>query len=249
MKKLKLIGIIVLTIALGSCSHYYYMPNIQNVPLFSDKNEFHSTLANGNGQETSTTEIQLAYSITKNIAVMTNLMFANGGKSSSDNWGKGNYYEGAFGYYKPLNNFCVIECYMGYGNSTQQHHYQISGNDAGTANLSFEKLFIQPNIGVSFRGLDFALSARISRVSFYDIMNNATDYYKLDIDAIAVNKMSYLFEPAITIRFGWKNFKFQFQSSSTKNMSHSHLRFEKSNSNLGVYVTLGRKSKKRISEY
>ena len=249
MRRPKYIIAIFLVVDLCACSHYYYIPNIQNVPLFNEKNELHATLLGGGGREISTTEFQLAYAMTNNMAIMTNLMYAKGGELSSKNWGKGNYYEGAFGYYKPLFDFCVVECYLGYGNSNQHHHFSTSVDDARNTELSFTKFFVQPDIGISFRGLEFALSARMSRVLFYNIKNYATDYYKSEIDAIADNKLSYLFEPAITIRFGWKNLKFQFQSTSTKNLSHSTLRFEESNVSLGVHVTIGRREKKRISEY
>jgi len=39
MKK-QLIALLFLPVLFCSCSHYYYVPNSQNVPLFREKNEY-----------------------------------------------------------------------------------------------------------------------------------------------------------------------------------------------------------------
>ena len=104
-----------LVVLLSSCSHYYYIPNIQNVPLFKGKDEYRISGAYGGGDKSSCIEVQAAYSVTDKIGIMTDFMSAKGGNVSGKNYGKGNYFEGAIGYYKPIKRTGVIEIYGGLG--------------------------------------------------------------------------------------------------------------------------------------
>ncbi|MDY0342314.1 MAG: hypothetical protein RBR28_02005 [Lentimicrobium sp.] len=250
MKKSSIVLIVFLTLTLSSCTHYYYIPNAQNVPLFQEKNEFHGTIAVGGGQEISTTEVQAAYAITDNLALMANFASARGGEKSDINWGRGKYLEGAVGYYKPFDEILVAEVYAGLGVSNQYHQYGTKDYNNGIAELSFVKYFLQPSVGVAHRAFDIAISTRFSRVSFFDIdnkitMDNSALYH---VDTIARNKVSYMFEPALTIRGGWKNVKVQLQFSHSKNLTHPNLQFEKSNGSLGLFFTIANRYRKTVPE-
>jgi hypothetical protein len=248
MKKQSIKILMILAIALSSCAHYYYIPNVQNVPLFKEKNEFRAIVTEGGTDEISTTEIQAAYSITNNLAVMTNFMSANGGERTDNSWAKGKYLEGAFGYYRPFDKFGVFEVYGGFGSGNQHHQYGTKDIDNGTADLSFVKCFLQPSLGFTFHAVDIAFSTRLTRLSFYNIDNkiksNTESHY---VDTIAQNKVSYLFEPAITLRGGWKYVKVQLQLSKSKNITHPNLRFEKTNLSLGLYFTIAKRYRKNKS--
>ena len=73
----KSISVIVLfVIILSGCTHYYYAPNVQNVPLFTGKNEFRLSgqfgytvwdLIELGDQQTTCIDLQSAYSLTNNI--------------------------------------------------------------------------------------------------------------------------------------------------------------------------------------
>jgi hypothetical protein len=52
---------IFLAIWLSGCTHYYYVANVQNVPLFKEKNEFRLSGAYGFGDYSECTEVQAAY--------------------------------------------------------------------------------------------------------------------------------------------------------------------------------------------
>jgi len=240
MKKQSITVTFILAIAMSSCTHYYYIPNVQNVPLFREKNEFRGTIAAGGGEEISTAEVQVAYSVTKNLAIMTNFMSGKGGEVEDNNWAKGKYLDGAVGYFKPFNEFGSFEIYAGFGACNQHHQYGTKDYSDGTADLSFVKYFLQPSLGLTFRAFDIAISTRFSQLSFYKVdnqitMDNIELYY---VDTIAQNKKSYLFEPALTIRGGWKNVKVQLQFSASKNLTQPNLRFEKSNISIGIYFTI-----------
>lgn len=242
MKK-QTILILILVAAMSSCTHYYYMPNVQNVPLFREKNEVRATIASGGGAETSTTEIQVAHAVTNNFAVMTNFMAAKGGDKADRSWARGSYIDAGVGYYKTISEFGVFEIYGGLGSSNQHHEYGSSSSVNGTADLHFNKLFLQPSFGFTFRAFDIALSARLSRVTFGRIDNNITNDIEFDyVDSISRNRNSLLFEPALTIRGGWKHVKIQLQFVTSKNLSHPNLRFETQTLSIGLFFTLNRKN-------
>ena len=83
----KSISVIVLfVIILTGCTHYYYAPNVQNVPLFTGKNEFRLSgqfgytvwdLIELGDQQTTCIDLQSAYSLTNNIGLMINYMTAH----------------------------------------------------------------------------------------------------------------------------------------------------------------------------
>ena len=87
------ITILFYSVLLCSCSHYYYVSNVQNVPLFREKNEYRISGIYAVGDETTCAEVQAAYSVTGKIGIMADFMTAKGGNVSDNNWGKGNYFD------------------------------------------------------------------------------------------------------------------------------------------------------------
>jgi len=229
---------------LSSCTHYYYVPATQNIPLFKEKNEARVLAAYGGGSESSAVELQAAYSLTNNLAVMTNFISARGGNLSAENWGKGNYAEGAVGYYKPFDSAGVFEVFGGVGAGSQQHRYA-TANYFSTSRLGFTKLFIQPSLGLTFRGFDVAFSTRVCNLNFWQVRNqiDPTNSNYLVVNDISQARNSVLLEPAITIRGGWKYVKLQLQFLTSSNLTNRNLAFEKVYGSAGIYFTLAKRYK------
>jgi hypothetical protein len=234
--------------------------NTQNVPLFREKNEYRISGSVGTGTESASAEIQAAYSVTRNFAVMTNFMSAKGIDNTSDSWGKGNYLDGAIGYYKPFGKSGVFEIYGGLGGSNQQHQYRnvifdpnipASGNpEAGTSHLSFTKLFIQPSVGLTLNGFDCAFSTRFCRLSYNKIDNqiqvllNENEFENLN--TIVQNKNFLFFEPALTVRGGWKNVKVQLQGATASYLNNNKWFFDEFHVSIGLYVAITKRYLKYI---
>jgi hypothetical protein len=255
MKK-QIIKFIFLSVLLQSCSHYYYVPSVQNVPLFKGEKEYRLSGAISGGEESVCTEVQAAYSVTKNIGIMSDFMSAKGGEiSDNEDWAKGNYIDGAIGYYKPINKYGVFEIYAGLGESSQHQHYMnpfyrngtFSRSFGGTSDLSFTKIFVQPSFGLTCNGFDIALSTRISILSFNGIVNqisgNSDEYNLLNN---ITNENHLLFEPAITIRGGWKYVKLQFQAATASCLFNPDLRFENYHIGIGLYIAFAKRHLKDI---
>ena len=250
--------ILFLAVLLSSCSHYYYVANVQNVPLFKEKNELRFSGAFAFGDESTCIEAQAAFSVTDNIGVMANYMHAQGGEVSNEDYGKGNYYDGAIGYYKPIKDFGVFEIYGGIGGSNQHHEYSSFRYDDNTgtyhdvydgkSDLSFMNLFIQPSFGITFDFFDVAFSTRFCRVSFTNIEKNIFGNTYLYDEINTISDKSYLYlEPAITLRGGWKYIKIQFQASYAGNLNSPRIYIgEEAHISVGLYFTLAERLKKNV---
>jgi hypothetical protein len=248
MKKRAIIAILF-AILLPSCTHYYYVSNVQNIPMFTEKDEYRISGTIGGGDESSCIEFQSAYSPTDQIGVMANFMYATGGnESDNDGFAEGSYLEGAVGYFKPLGNGGVFEVYGGLGGGSQHHqytsyNYDYGSQNVGYADLSLVRLFVQPSVGLSYHIFDVALSTRICSLDYTKVENHVSNEYS-DFSDIS-SKTHYLLEPAITLRAGWKTVKLQFQASYVTYLNNPRMYFyEESHISIGVYVSLAGKNKK-----
>lgn len=234
-----------------ACSHYYYVPNVQNVPLFIEKNEYHLAAYYGGGDESACAEIQTAYSASNNIGLMANFMSAKGDNDSRKSSAKGYCLEGAIGYYKPFAEFAVFEIYGGYGGGNQHHTYYDSYNHVseGTADLSFSKLFVQPSFGLTFDAFDIAFSTRICKISYNKINNHITgNSYENEKIKTLSDKNHFFAEPAITVRGGWKNLKLQVQAEYSGYLNSPKLNFfEDSHLSIGLYFKIAERYKSSTS--
>jgi hypothetical protein len=247
MKK-QLIALLFLPVLFCSCTHYYYVPNTQNVPLFREKNEYRFSGTFAVGEESYCKEFQAAYSVTDHIGFMANFMSAKGGTiSDNDDWGRGNYLDAAIGYFKPVSKYGVFEVYGGIGGSSQHHHYMrlsymngtISGSSGGFSDLSFTKIFVQPSFGFTLNAIDIAASSRISLLSFNSVVNQISSNQN---EYNTINNISgeiHLFlEPAITIRGGWKYVKLQLQASTASYFNNPDLHFESYHLSIGLCIAI-----------
>jgi hypothetical protein len=242
MKNLK-ITILFLAVLLCSCNHYYYVANVQNIPLFREKKEYRFSGIYAFGDESNCIEVQTAYSLSDKIGIIANYMSARGGDVSGKNYGKGNYFDGGVGYYKAIKNHGVFEIYGGLGGSTQHHEYTSNYYHyyEGKSDLSFIKLYVQPSFGLTFNLLDIAASARICRLSFTNV------YYSnyLNDNLRILSDKSHLFlEPSITLRGGWKNIKVQVQASYARYLNSPILYIgEEAHLSIGLYFMLAERFK------
>lgn len=231
----------------GGCAHFYYLPGNMNVPLFTEKNEFRGSAALGGGLTTAGIDVQTAMSLTDHIGIMANYMHSKyyPDDIEDNNLINYNYFEGAAGYFKPFEKFWIFEIYGGIGSASQHHEYYAWPENVyrGQANLTFMKYFLQPSIGVTFKSFDVALSTGFSRLNFTKI-NNSVDpesIYHDDLDLISENSKLFLFEPAITIRGGWKYVKAQLQYIVSANLSSEELTFDPYKFSVGIYISLAKK--------
>ena len=242
--------LLLIAALLNGCNHYYYVPNIQQVPLFKEKNELRFSGAYGGGVESTCLEVHTAWSLTDNVGIMANYMHAGGGDVEERDFGKGNYIEGALGYYRPIEKLGVFEVYGGLGSGKQHHEYtgyrynDYSGAYSemydGYADISLIRLFVQPSFGFTHSIIDAAFSTRLCYVPITGVDNHVlpANYEYDDINALSDKKYWFL-EPAITLRAGWKNIKAQFQFCYSANLNSPRIYTgEEVHISIGFYITL-----------
>ena len=242
-------------IMLSGCSHYYYVSSIQNVPLFKEKNEFHLAGSYAQGDESESGEVQTAYSITNHLGIMANYQKTRIGSLEKEDYMSGRNYDIGLGYFRPIGKDAVFEVYSGYGRNKQHHAYSTSNYNSvtgtydyisdGDAYLKYRRYYIQPSFGLGFDYFDVAASFRLSRIR-YNYVDYDVVYHEEDIQILNMlpQKSHFMLEPAITLRTGWKYFKFQFQASYVEYLNDSgdgedYLDFvEEPHVSFGFYLTL-----------
>jgi hypothetical protein len=214
---------------LSGCSRYYYAPNSHNVPLFQKKGEMRLSCNHAIGNVTDGTELQGAYAITNHIGITGNYYFVNG-EGTSEYSCKGSYYETACGYYYAFNKKFVFETYGGIG--------MADGVYGDGARIHYSKISLQPAIGFTSKYFDIVLSTRYGGLYYYKTKKNSLN----NMDTYLKDKrLQFLQEPAITLRMGWKNIKFQIQLCVSQNLTNPDFQQETVNLNFSLYIILGKK--------
>lgn len=222
---------LLILILFQQCTHYYYAPNSVNVPLFQEKGETKISIKTGGSDEVGLDEIQFAYSVTDHIGLMVNRTKAF--DANDVDWATGYYLEGAIGYFTSLSKRTIFEIYGGFGDCDTKHHY----SDSKISYVEFDKYFIQPSVGFRSKYFDIALSTRFCTLYFDHLKysENLILEERKHLDYIRNNRFSYLLEPAITLNFGWPNYKLTFQVVNSHNLSHSKIRQEEENISFGIH--------------
>ncbi|MGZ5242964.1 MAG: hypothetical protein ACXWEY_12250 [Bacteroidia bacterium] len=250
--------IVFLLFFLSSCSHYFYIPNSHNVPLFQQKGEVRASTAFITDNDAK--EAQIAYAITDKIGIMANGFYVPFAEDYIGNDGSGYLIEGGAGYFAKLNRRLVFEAYGGYGAGNVQNVYYQSNIGfwansepyyAGRSIMNINRGFLQPSIGFTSAVFDFALSAKLSNIWYTNIRAyDITDKFEYADDLERMGKGVFIqLEPALTARAGWKYAKVQLQLGLSENINSRIFRYEGYNFNLGVYLSFAEKFKhKHVKE-
>lgn len=226
---------VLIVLILSGCvtqkQHYYHFQNPQQVTLFKERNEFRLTGSYSSAKDNKGTSFQGAYSITDKFALAFNWTENENSKTTIVNgvetgsW-SGQYFDGAFGYFKNFDKYGIFEVYAGWGYGEQLHKYSSIKEEwsyswfwgsyltqtvtpIGQANFITNKYYVQPAYGFSWNGIDVAFSTRFSNLNFTHVNTNVASINKEfnEIKDIRDDKSYFLMEPAITFRGGWKYIK------------------------------------------
>jgi hypothetical protein len=232
-----------------SCNRYYYKPNAVNVPLFTEGGQVHTSLSGSFGTankdykgNTYFFDAQFAVSPINHLAIITNYStyayrtakpdFAIGNVDANAHLLEG----GIGGYYAQGNKFkMVVDGYVGYG----------EGRMNSDVAMKFRRFFVQPGIGVRSAAFDASFNLRISNVRYFDFdAKGRDDGYLQDqnlIDAVSRridNKRYTFFEPAFTIRTGYKFAKVQLQMVLAHDLTPQLWQYNAVRFSAGVYFSI-----------
>ncbi len=208
IKKLFLPFLLVL---LASCSAIY-QPNSLNIPILGKKSE--GTLIVGTGSNTF--EVQSAYAITDNYAIMLNYSKTNNNDRKKF---KQNLGEFAVGYFNLFNKTKVVEIYLGggYGESSSlgSSIFMHIVDTTLQTNSAFYRFFIQTNYGIKGKVVEAGIALRASFLHFKEIKINGLSGNKLNDN--------FLVAPALFLRIGGPVIKLKAQISFSSLLSSSNL--------------------------
>lgn len=235
----------ILSILITTSCKTAYVPNTINTPLLQNAGEVRLSVDQG-------VNAQAALAVTNHIGIIANSMFIPTQKNKNDNdvkvsEGKGYMLEAGIGYFKakPMDNLgskLVMELYGGGGwGKVTWDNIEQSKKYTNTAT----RLFFQPGIGWSSRFIEVALTPRLSALSFNDPTGNYTvDELKKENLPYSDSPMFVFFEPAITVRGGYKWIKAQVQLGRSFKLGKQELDYKNSIFNIGIILDLNNNSYK-----
>ncbi len=250
-KRIHLITLVFTAVSillLASCSRYYYQPNAVSMPMLKDKNDANLAVngrlgtgsADNNRDYSSVFNFHGAYSPVKYLGLMTtlstyNYSMANEDPSTGDVDAYAMLFEGGVGGYYPIfersNGLALIaDTYVGYG----------GGRLNSDVNMRFNRTFIQPGIHLRFSFVDVGIALRYSGIKYtnFDANGMSEEYIENQgLTNITDGRKSF-FEPAFTIRGGYKFIKGQFQIVGATPMHEDKWKSNKSLVTFGVFFSI-----------
>jgi hypothetical protein len=203
---------------LSSCGPTLYSTVGQNVPLFHQKGEGALSVgfmsASNDGYALNPANIiidgeginlQAALAVDSNVAIFSSFHSMN----VSGDWEvKGNYFEIGGGLFKHNTETNLIgELFAGIGFGGLR-----SSSDGEAIHAKCIKYFIQPSGGFSTKVFDMAFTPRFGIVNY--ISHSGTDAPEVE-EFFQEKKITFVVEPGLTIRVGFKNVKLQYQMNYT----------------------------------
>lgn len=237
MKFYLILLVTIIYCSIIGCNPIYYRPNTQQVPLFKEKGEIRaSVVSNLNDQF----EIQTAYAVNNNIGILANGIFVNYDLENDGNYVKGNFIEVGGGYYKPIWNKFVFECYgtVGYGNVFSQFGEPSMSMFTRTIETDLLRIGVLPLIGYRTKYFSAAFSSRLAHLSFFNYSGGYVYESNLQTDYLRLNKSNMLIEPALTLRGGWNYIQLQAQIVGSYNLSNKNFYQDTSSFSIGLLILL-----------
>ena len=223
---------------INACSPIYYVPNSQNVPLFTEKGEGRISASFVTSDNASGINFSGAHSFSQHFGAIGNIFLVGvDGLFPDRKTRKGHLIDAGLVYFLPFGNIMVFESTAGFGGGAATNR---DNNDYGygDSKVNFTNFYLQPSIGLASKNFDLALSTKYSILSYHNLTiyspqtSNDGDYSYPDSKAYS------LLEPAITARVGWKHVKLQLQYVYRFNLSKASLNRDLQNFNFGLYFML-----------
>lgn len=215
-----------------SCSDVFYQSNAANAPLLKEKGELKASISNNN--------IQAAYAASNHFALMANGFWGqyNGDKNLEQS---GYLMEMGLGYYYPFAKNYVVDIYGGAGLGRVSRFDRDAMGVPKEFSAAGARYFVQPNFGYVTPYWEVAISPRVSYAKYNDHYSiNYTDKELADKNLNQIDQPYFLFfEPALTVRAGYKWIKLQAQYGYNMNLNDQPFSFAKDFKSIGIIINLG----------
>ncbi len=201
------ISIIVSTLfGVNSCAPVY-IPNVVNLPVFSEQGEFQGAVyASGLGADA-----QIAYAATDHLGLMLNGRFESYKSDFGEEFREQSFLEFGVGYFEKVQEKWIVEFYGGAGMGSVQGLYNGLLTPGEAFDASSYRIFVQPSIGILGDPIDVSIANRIAFVK---------------IDQNTEGGSALFMEPVVTTRFGFKNLKMVVQAGLSYPLAQELINFE-----------------------
>ncbi len=251
---------LVIVFLLCYCNPCYYVPNSQNVPLFTEKKTATTSFSLQFGSYSAATNLQVAVACTDHIGLMLNYNhfwggrsttrtgFWSGTKTTTETKFKGNHIELGAGYFFSFEEKFVFEAYAGGGwggvNNSYKNSSSLSLNKRNY--VSYNRYFLQPAVGWSpNKYITLAFSTRFCLLDYNHLNIEAGDFGSTIIDLADIkNNPSYLMEPAFTFRVGGQVVKFQLQTVYSFMIDSPYASYDPLSITFGIFFKIKGKGEK-----
>ena len=169
-----------------------------------------ATTDNGEGLS-----LQAAGAVSNRVALLGSFYSLSEDHADDEGWsGKGSYGEVAAGTFGTLNTSgsLVYEVFAGVGTGRIDNDRYTN-----TVNVKFFKPFIQPSFGYTSKWFEAAFTPRLGVVSYTDhtfVWDDPAEEAAMESN-FEKEKSTFVFEPGLTVRTGYKGIKLQFQYNFT----------------------------------
>lgn len=215
---------IVICMAFSSC-RTVYAPNAVHTPLLQEKGEIKAAVSISN--------TQIAAAVSEHIGIMANGYLNRYTSDNKDFKNTGRGTELGIGYFNHTDQRLTYEAYAGAG------LYRVimkEAEDAKKFDTHAMKYFVQPSIGWVHRYVEVALTPRLSMVKYMQpkIMGytpqEIADYHFDVVD----QKLHAFFEPALTLRGGYRFVKIQLQYGRSFKLSKNKINRDEDIGSIGL---------------
>lgn len=216
-----------------------YVPNMQNVPQFQEKNQVNLTASPQN--------LQFAWAFSENMGVMANF-FSRSISFDSSNYEEAKtsntLFEAGTGYYKHTEDGVTFSGFggIGFGNSDYIFKRPSTQGLDERYKTDLFRFFLQGSIGIiaGEDNINLAFTTRYANVSFSNIdTTNMTRQELGNRDIRDLEKQNFNFiEPGLTFRAGFKYIKAHTQLVYSSKLEDRPLNYYPINLNIGVTLNL-----------
>ncbi|MEP7195115.1 MAG: hypothetical protein ABI851_01255 [Saprospiraceae bacterium] len=222
LNKIKNLSLALLLIFfLTNCNPTYYIPSTQNIPNIHSKSQGNLSLAGSSGQY----ELLAAYGVSSALAVQLNARLIQPGDLDNGDGGSGKTLEAGLGYFKSINDQFVFDSYALLGFGTMENHFPSTlasnPNTTGEISANLLKIGIQPSISFIKKYFSITASTQVSNLNYNGISGSLIFDNTNQQDYLKGNNSQIFIEPALTIKAGLPNIKFQIQLLKSLNASNS----------------------------
>jgi hypothetical protein len=253
------ISVVTCTLLFAACSPVYYSPTAPVLSGFEKKGDLSITAGAGYADKLTTVEFlnrepnvpapsgsntslegadfSIAYSPFDHIGVHYNMTYFYGSEREDSRLnerysGNGLFHNIGIGFYEKLEGNIIWETYanLGIGN------VDIESNAGRNLNASISKLGAHTGLLYKKRSFEMGGLLSLSRLK-YSSINGSLEFQNVSqAEYLLDNDAHLLLEPAIIVRAGHKNVKFQFSLANSTNLTNIDFRQNNLNASFGVQL-------------